>query len=163
MNTPRRHTPRQIIEKLREAEVLVGGGWAIDEVAGRFGVSEATFHRWRSQYGGIKAEDARRLRELERENKDLKSLMANQCLDILMLRQLTQERYLTAESRCAAVEDLRDGFGVSERRACDVVGQPRTSQRRITSADPILGRRSADSDPVHESAPDASRGRRWSA
>lgn len=89
----RRHAPEQVIEKLREADLLLAKGIGIPDVVARLGVSEATFHRWRVHYGGIKADDACRLRELERENRELKNLVANQCLDILMLRQVVREKF----------------------------------------------------------------------
>ena len=63
-----RHTPEQIIRKLREAEQMLGEGKTIGEVAKALEVSEQTYHRWRNQYGGMKADDAKRLKELEREN-----------------------------------------------------------------------------------------------
>jgi putative transposase len=88
-----RHTPGEIVEKLRTADMLLADGTPISSVVAELNVSEATFHRWRAHYGGIKADDARRLRELEQENRDLKSVVANQCLDILMLRQLTRGKF----------------------------------------------------------------------
>ena len=69
----RRHTPEQIIRKLREAERLLGEGKTMPEVAKALEVSEQTFHRWRNQYGGMKADDVKRLKELERENSRLKA------------------------------------------------------------------------------------------
>lgn len=86
----RRHTPEQIVQKLRLADDMLSQGIPVSAVAAELLVSEATFHRWRTHYGGIKADDACRLRELERENRDLRSMVANQCLDILMLRELMQ-------------------------------------------------------------------------
>ncbi len=91
--TRRKHTPEQIVEKLREADDLLARGTPIALVVEHLGISEATFHRWRTHYGGIKADDARRLGELERENRDLKSVVANQCLDILMLRELALGKF----------------------------------------------------------------------
>jgi putative transposase len=64
----RRHTREQIIRKLREAARLFGEGRTIPEAAKELGIRENTYHRWRNQYGGMKAEDAKRLKELEREN-----------------------------------------------------------------------------------------------
>ena len=64
----RRHTPEQIVRKLREVERLLGEGQTIAEAAKQVEISEQTYHRWRNQYGGMKADDAKRLRELEREN-----------------------------------------------------------------------------------------------
>ena len=63
----RRHTPEQVIRKLREAEVMLAEGAQVPEVAKALEVSEQTFHRWRAQYGGMKADDVKRLKELERE------------------------------------------------------------------------------------------------
>ena len=70
----RRHrTPEQIIRKLREAERMLGEGKTIPEASKELGISEQTYHRWRNQYGGMKADDAKRLKELERENAQLKA------------------------------------------------------------------------------------------
>ena len=63
----RRHTPEQFIRKFREAERLLGEGQAIPEAAKAIEISEQTYHRWRNQYDGMKADDAKRLKELERE------------------------------------------------------------------------------------------------
>ena len=77
-----RHTPEQVIRKLREAEVMLGEGKTIAEAAKELGVSEPTFHRWRNQYGGMKAQDAKRLKELERENVTLKQIVADKELEV---------------------------------------------------------------------------------
>ena len=73
----RRHTPEQIVRKLREADRLLAEGADVAAVARHLEVSEQTYHRWRAQYGGMKADDARRLKELERENATLKRLLAD--------------------------------------------------------------------------------------
>ncbi len=86
----RRHTPAQIVRKLREAERLLVEGQAIPEVAKQLEVSEQTYHRWRAQYGGLKANDARRLKELEREHSRLKRLMADKELEIDALREVAK-------------------------------------------------------------------------
>ena len=70
----RRHTPEQVIRKLREADRLLGEGMAVAVVAKQLEVWEQTLHRWRLQYGGLKADDAKRLKELERENQALKEI-----------------------------------------------------------------------------------------
>ena len=72
----RHHSPEQIIRKLREAERMLGEGKTIPEAAKELGISEQTYHRWRNQYGGMKADDAKRLKELERENRQLKAIVA---------------------------------------------------------------------------------------
>jgi putative transposase len=88
--TRRRHTPEQIIRKLREAERLQAEGADIAAVAKHLEISEQTFHRWRAQYGGMKADDAKRLKELERENQRLKRIVADQALDISALKEVAK-------------------------------------------------------------------------
>ena len=91
--TRRRHTPGQILEKLRDMEVLQAEGHSIGEIAKRFEVSEQTLHRWRNQFGGMKGEEMKRLKELERENARLKGLVADQALDISMLKDLAEGNF----------------------------------------------------------------------
>lgn len=86
----RRHTPEQIIRKLREAERLLGEGKKIPEAAKELGISEQTYHRWRNQYGGMKAQDAKRLKELERENVSLKAIVADQALEVRALKEIAK-------------------------------------------------------------------------
>jgi len=81
-----RHSPQQIVEKLQEADRLLNAGQSVGQVLQALGVSEATYHRWRQQYGGMKAEEARRLKELEQENARLKKLLADAHLDNDILR-----------------------------------------------------------------------------
>ena len=88
-----RHTPEQVIRKLRDAERMLGEGRTIAEAAKELGISEQTFHRWRNQYGGMKADDAKRLKELERENARLKRIVADQALDIDMLKELNRGNF----------------------------------------------------------------------
>lgn len=77
----KRHTPEQIIRKLREADGMLAAGQTIGQVVQALEVSEPTFHRWRNQYGGMKAEEAKRLKALEAENRRLKKLVADLALD----------------------------------------------------------------------------------
>ena len=84
----RRHTPDQIIRKLAEADKLLAGRKTVEEVCRQLEVTEATFHRWRNQYGGMKANDAKRLKSLEAENARLKKLPAEAELDKSMLKEL---------------------------------------------------------------------------
>jgi len=86
----RRHTPEQIIRKLREAERLIGEGKTIPEAAKELGISEQTYHRWRNQYGGMKADDAKRLKELERENATLKRIVADKELEVVALEEIAK-------------------------------------------------------------------------
>jgi putative transposase len=84
----RRHTPDQIIRKLAEGNKLLASGQELDAVCRHLEVAESTWHRWIAQYGGMKASDAKRLKELEAENARLKKLVANQALDIDMLKEI---------------------------------------------------------------------------
>jgi transposase-like protein len=77
-----RHTPEQVIRKLRDADRMLAEQKGVAEIAKELGVSENTYHRWRTQYGGMKADDVKRLKALERENASLKRIVANQALDI---------------------------------------------------------------------------------
>jgi len=86
----RRHTPEQVIRKLREAERLLGEGKTIPEAAKAIEISEQTYHRWRNQYGGMKADDAKRLKELERENGRLKAIVADQALENRALKEISR-------------------------------------------------------------------------
>ncbi len=84
----KRHSPEQIIRKLREAEGHLSAGMVIAQACQKLEISEQTFHRWRNQYGGMKANDAKRLKELETENGRLKKLVADQALDNQILKEV---------------------------------------------------------------------------
>ena len=86
----RRNTPEQIIRKLREADRLLGEGRTVSEVAKTLEVSEATYHRWRNQFGGMKANDVKRLKELERENSQLKRIVADRVLENQALKEISR-------------------------------------------------------------------------
>jgi transposase-like protein len=87
MAKKQRHTPDQIISKLREAEVKLAKGAAVGQVCKDLGVTEPTYYRWRKEYGGMKLDQARRLKDLEKENGRLKRLLAEAELDKAILRE----------------------------------------------------------------------------
>ena len=89
----KRHTPEQIIAKLREADAALAAGKSVADIARQFGVSEATYHRWRQTYGGMKGPEMKRLKELERENAQLKKLVADLSLDKAMLKRLAEGNF----------------------------------------------------------------------
>ena len=89
----KRHTPEQIIRKLREADTMLAAEKTIGQVVQTLEISEQTFHRWRNQYGGMKAEEAKRLKELEQENKRLKKLLAEAELDKAILKEAMEGNY----------------------------------------------------------------------
>ncbi len=86
----RRHTPEQVIRKLREADRMLAEGKTTVEVARHLEVSENTYHRWRNQFGGMKADDAKRLKELERENATLKRIVADKELENVALKEVAK-------------------------------------------------------------------------
>jgi putative transposase len=88
-----RHTPEQIISKLREAEVKLAKGVAIGQVCKELAVTENTYYRWRREYGGMKVDQARRLKELEKENARLKRLLADAELDKAILKEAASGKY----------------------------------------------------------------------
>ncbi len=83
----RRHTAEQIIHKLREAEVGLSQGKSVKAVCKQLEITEQTYYRWRKEYGGLRMDQAKRLRELERENSRLKRVVADQALDNAILRE----------------------------------------------------------------------------
>ena len=83
----KRHNPDQIIAKLREADAMLGTGGTIGQVCQKLAVSEPTFHRWRNQYGGMKSSAAKRMKELEEENRRLKQAVADLTLDKQILKE----------------------------------------------------------------------------
>ena len=83
-------TPEQIIGKLREAEVLLSKGLSIEKASRELGITEQTYYRWRKQYGGMRVEQAKRLRELEKENVQLKQLVADLSLDNAILKEVSK-------------------------------------------------------------------------
>ena len=89
----KRHTPEQVIAKLRQAEGEIAQGLSVAQVCQKLGVSEPTLHRWRNQYGGMKADEAKRLKELEAENARLKRLVAELLLDKQMLQEVAQKKW----------------------------------------------------------------------
>ena len=86
----RRHTPEQIVRKLREADRLLNEGADVAAVARHLEVSEQTYHRWRAQFGGMKTDDVKRLKELEAENARLKRIVADKELEIDALREVAK-------------------------------------------------------------------------
>ena len=120
----KRYTTEQIIGLLREAEVRLGQGQTIGAICRGIGITEQSYYRWRREYGGLKLDQAKRLKDLERENDRLKKAVSELTLDKLRGKILSPCR------KRACVEHVRSHLEVSERRTCAVVGQPRSTQRR---------------------------------
>ena len=91
--TKQRHTVEQIISKLRQAEVELSQGRSMGEVCRSLGVTEQTYYRWRKEYGGLKLEQARRLKELEKENSRLRRLVTELSLEKLVLKEVAEGNF----------------------------------------------------------------------
>jgi putative transposase len=89
----KRHTPEQIVRMLREADTELAAGASVPQIARKLGISEATFHRWRNQCGGMKADATKRLKELEKENARLKKIVAEQAVDISILKEVSRKNF----------------------------------------------------------------------
>ena len=87
------HSPEQIIHKLREAEILLNRGASVGEASRKIGVTEQTYYRWRKEYGGMRIEQAKRLKDLEKENARLKKLVADISLDNAILKEVAEGNF----------------------------------------------------------------------
>ena len=83
----KRYKPEQITENLRTVEIELGRGVSVEEACRKVGITEGTFYRWKNEYGGLRIDQAKRLKELEQENVRLKRVVANQALDISILKE----------------------------------------------------------------------------
>jgi transposase-like protein len=89
----KRHTAEQIIGKLREAEVLLAQGQTVPEVSRSLGITEQTYYRWRKEYGGLRLDQAKRLKELERENLRLRRAVSDLTLEKLILKEAAEGNF----------------------------------------------------------------------
>lgn len=87
------HSPEQIINRLREAEILLNQGATVGEACRKIGVTEQTYYRWRKDYGGMRVEQAKRLKDLEKENARLKKLVADISLDNAILKEVAEGNF----------------------------------------------------------------------
>ena len=89
----KRYTTEQIVNKLREADVLISQGRTIGQAAKQLGITDQTYYRWRKEYGGLKTDQAKKLKSLERENAKLKQLVAELSLDKAMLQEVAKGNF----------------------------------------------------------------------
>ncbi|MFB9775030.1 IS3 family transposase [Brevibacterium otitidis] len=139
-NSRKRHTPEQVVRKLGQADRMLSDGADVAAVCRELGVSEQTYYRWRNQYG-LKADDAKRLKELEKQNATLKRLLAEAELEKAALKELAGGKLLGPGRRRAAVAHLIRTLQVGERMACRLVGLSRSAYRR-----PLKGDTTTDPD-----------------
>ena len=131
---PPKRSAEEVVAMLREIERLTGEGMPVTVAASRLGITDKTYYRWRAHYGSMPEEEASHLQTLEQENARLKRLAADQARDISMLREMFGWQNLSPAQRREAVDHLVHHFGISERRACTLVGQNRSTQRYDAAA-----------------------------
>ena len=128
----KRYSTAQIVTKLRQAEVELGRGLRPPpQVCKKLGISEQTYDRWRKEYGGLRLDQAKRLKALEQENLRLKKLVADQALDNGAFQRGGLGKLLSPPRRREAVNHVCPRLGVSERRACRVMGHARSTHRHL--------------------------------
>ncbi|WP_454280339.1 IS3 family transposase [Sphingomonas sp. Marseille-Q8236] len=127
----KKHKPEEIIGKLREVEIVLGQGGTTAEACRRIAVSEQTYYRWRKEYGGLKTDQARRMKDLEKENARLRRAISDLTLDKLILQEAAKGKLLSPARRRRCIDQVREVVAVSERRVCRVLGQHRSTQRKV--------------------------------
>ncbi|MDH3669193.1 MAG: IS3 family transposase [Paracoccaceae bacterium] len=132
----KRPKPEEIVSKLRQVEVLQGQGMPIADAVRQIGITQQTYYRWRKLYGGMGREQLKRLKELEKENLRLRRAVSDLTLDKLILEEAAKGKLLSPSRRRRCIEQVRQVHGVSERRACRVLRQHRSTQRKIPRGQP---------------------------
>ncbi|WP_317959661.1 IS3 family transposase [Phaeobacter inhibens] len=126
----------EIVSKLRQVEVLTGQGMPRLDAIRQIGVVEQTYYRWRKQYGGMGVDQLKELKRLQKENARLRRAVSDLTLDKLILKEAAPGKLLSPARRRACIAHVRSQFKISERRACRVLGQHRSTQRRIPRGRP---------------------------
>ncbi|HEV7327125.1 MAG TPA: IS3 family transposase [Bosea sp. (in: a-proteobacteria)] len=127
----KRHKPEEIVAKLRQVDVLVSQGQPVADAIRSIGVTEVSYYRWRREFGGLKTDQVKRMKELEAENARLRRAVADLTLDKLILKEAAFGKLLSPARRRACIDHVRLALKVSERRVCRVLGQHRSTQRQI--------------------------------
>ncbi|WP_192963700.1 IS3 family transposase [Phycobacter azelaicus] len=127
----KRHKPEEIVTKLRQVEVLVGQGMARADAIREVRITEQTYYRWRKKYGGMGTDQLRELKRLQKENERLRKAVSDLTLDKLILAEAAKGKLLSPARRRACIDHVRTRFHLSERRACRVLGQHRSTQRKV--------------------------------
>ena len=127
----KRQSAEQIVRKLREAEVELARGATVKDACRKLAITEHTYYRWRREYGGLRVDQARRLKEVEREKRPAQEDCGGKGAGSFDPEGSRGGKLLSPARRRDAVEHVRRRLGVSERRACRVLKQPRTTQRYV--------------------------------
>ncbi|MCL8385584.1 IS3 family transposase [Xanthobacter aminoxidans] len=127
----KKHKPEEIVGKLRQVDVLVSQGRPVAEAIRAIGVTAFTYYRWRKEFGGLKSDQVKRLKELEKENERLRKAVSDLTLEKLILKEAAGGKLPSPARRRRCVEHVVSKLGVSERLACRVLGQHRSTQRKM--------------------------------
>ncbi|WP_298605285.1 IS3 family transposase, partial [uncultured Sphingorhabdus sp.] len=126
----KKHKPEEIVAKLRQVDVLLSQGRSVGEAVRLIGVTQFTYYRWRKEFGGLKGDQVKRLKELEKENDRLRKAVSDLTLEKLILKEAAFGKLLSPARRRRCVDRVMAKFSVSERFACKVLGQHRSTQRK---------------------------------
>ncbi|MFC7293090.1 IS3 family transposase [Hirschia litorea] len=126
----KKYTAEEIISHLREVEVRTSQGQSMGQAVRAVGVTEQTYYRWRKEYGGLKMGQAKRFKELEKENQRLRRAVSDLTLDKMILAEAAKGKLLSPSRRRACVDHVISELGISERQACRVIGQHRSTHRK---------------------------------
>jgi transposase-like protein len=142
----KRHTAREIADALRLIGALLGEGQRISDAVRVINVTEVTYYRWRRKYEGLSDDQIEYLVQLQAENASLRREIAELNLDKRILQEVAKDNLVTSAQRRSFVDHVKAALGISERRACQVLGQHRSTQRKIPKLPMRLHRGSASSD-----------------
>ncbi|MGV1015308.1 MAG: IS3 family transposase [Methyloceanibacter sp.] len=126
----KKHKPEEIVAKLRQVDVLLSQGRAVAEAIRAISVTPFTYYRWRKEFGGLKSDQVKRLKDLEKENERLRKAVSDLTLEKLILREAAFGKLLSPARRRRCIDHVMTKFDVSERLACRVLGQHRSTQRK---------------------------------
>ncbi|MCO5058361.1 MAG: IS3 family transposase [Rhizobiaceae bacterium] len=126
----KKHKPEEIVAKLRQVDVLLSQGRSVGEAVRTIGVTQFTYYRWRKEFGGLKGDQVKRLKELEKENDRLRKAVSDLTLEKLILKEAAFGKLLSPSRRRRCVDHVVAKFSISERFACKVLGQHRSTQRK---------------------------------
>ncbi|WP_298852615.1 IS3 family transposase [uncultured Ruegeria sp.] len=127
----KRPKPEEIVTKLRQVEVLTGQGMPRLDAIRQIGVTEQTYYRWKKKYGGMGTDQLKELKRLQKENERLRKAVSDLTLDKLILAEAAKKKLLSPARRRACIDRVRAELKVSERRACRVLRQHRSTQRKL--------------------------------
>ncbi|MFY0624354.1 MAG: IS3 family transposase, partial [Pelagimonas sp.] len=127
----KRPKPEEIVTKLRQVEVLTGQGMPRLDAIRQIGVTEQTYYRWKKKYGGMGTDQLKELKRLQKENERLRKAVTDLTLDKLILAEAAKGKLLSPARRRACIDRVRAELRVSERRACRVLRQHRSTQRKV--------------------------------